>query len=89
MKAIVLFLLFAGVLLVMHAVYAQKVAAAESKTRVTYKFIPRTYLEEQLSGNAEVSSKLKGLFKDPWPGVRPNMPTDVGAFRATRRELPE
>jgi hypothetical protein len=51
----------------MHGVYEQKLAAAERKTKIEYRFVPRTYYEEQL-GKADVHGLFKNMFdkESPW-----------------------
>jgi hypothetical protein len=67
MQALVVLLLFVGMVLVMHGVYEQKLKAAEQKTRIEYRFVPRTYYEEQL-GKADVQGIYKNMFnkESPW-----------------------
>ena len=67
MKAFVILFLFVGILLIMHGIFEQKLKEAESKVKVEYKFIPRTYYEEQMS-NSDVSTKMADIFnyESPW-----------------------
>lgn len=60
--------LFVGMLLVVHGVYEEKLAAAQRNVRVEYRFVPRTFYEEQLM-NAEgtLSDKFKSMFEGTDP----------------------
>lgn len=68
MKAIAMFLLFAGIVLVIHGIYDQKYQSIKKTNKVEYRFIPRTYYEEQLANNATVSANFDGMFRkeSPW-----------------------
>jgi hypothetical protein len=61
MHSLVVFLLFLGMILIIHGVYEQKLKNVESNVRVEYRFIPRTYYEEQM-GSPDLSHKMKGMF---------------------------
>lgn len=67
MKTVVFFLFFVGLIMIIHGIYDQKVNDLNSNVRVEYRFIPRTYYEEQLS-NSSVSSQFKNMFtkESPW-----------------------
>jgi hypothetical protein len=68
MKTIVMFLIFLGALLMIKGIYEQKYDTLKKNVRVEYRFIPRTYYEEQLEQNADVSTKFKNMFgkESPW-----------------------
>lgn len=68
MKSIILFLIFLGALLMIKGIYEQKYQSLKKNVRVEYRFIPRTYYEEQLAQNADVTSKFKNMFgkESPW-----------------------
>ena len=69
LKAWLLFALFVGMFLVLHGIYEEKLEAVKrSNVRVEYRFIPRTYYEEQLM-NAEGS--LGHKFKSMFDGENP------------------
>ena len=63
MKQLVLFLVFIGVIMVMHGIYQQKIKAAQENVKIEYRFIPRTYYEEQLA-NSTISNNFKNMFND-------------------------
>jgi hypothetical protein len=68
--------------MVTHGIYEQKLKGLSDNKQVVYKFIPRTYYEEQLSDN-NVMSKLGGMFSNDssWmqatigDTIQPNQPT--------------
>lgn len=65
-------MLFVGMFLVIHGIYEEKFAALKREgVRVEYRFIPRTYYEEQLM-NAEgsLATKFKSMFEGEDPGLR-------------------
>ena len=68
MKSIILLFLFLGAFLVLSGIYEEKIKLAESRKKIEYKFIPRTYYEEQLSAQDHLSSRVGDMFKeaDPW-----------------------
>lgn len=64
MRAFAFALIIIGIFLMMHAYYEQRVKeAAESNVRVEYRFIPRSYYDEQL-GKPDVADKFKSMFKE-------------------------
>ena len=67
MRSIIIFLFCFGVILIIHSIYEQKYEALKDNARVEYRFIPRTYYEEQLA-NTPVSSLYKNMFdkESPW-----------------------
>lgn len=67
MKAFIVFLLFLGAFFIMQGIYEQKVKSIEKNKRIEYRFIPRTYLEEQMS-DGNVSEKMQSIFgtSNPW-----------------------
>lgn len=68
MKSIILFLFFFGVISLIHGIYEQKFKALQENTRIEYRFIPRTFYEEQLAENPNVASTFKNMFQkeSPW-----------------------
>lgn len=68
MKTVIMFLFFLGVVLLIHGIYDQKYKSLEENIRVEYRFIPRTYYEEQLAENPTVASNFKNMFQkeSPW-----------------------
>lgn len=68
MKSVILFIFFLGVVLLIHGIYEQKYQSLKENVRVEYRFIPRTYYEEQLAENPLVASNFKNMFQkeSPW-----------------------
>jgi len=68
MQALVVLLLFVGVVMVMHGVYEERVAVLEKQTRIEYRFVPRTYYDEQLAAHPDLDSKFGTMFskESPW-----------------------
>jgi hypothetical protein len=67
MRTIIIFLFCFGIILIIHSIYDQKYKAIQNNVRVEYRFIPRTYYDEQLS-SVPVSSMFKNIFdkESPW-----------------------
>lgn len=68
MKSILLFLFFIGSFLILSGVYEQKLDIAEQNKKIEYRFIPRTYYEEQMNQEGDIMTKYGDLFKteSPW-----------------------
>jgi hypothetical protein len=63
-------LIFAGILLFMHGYYIQQLNEARtSNKRIEYRFVPRTFYEDQFFGETP-TSLFKAMFQkaSPWPG---------------------
>lgn len=67
MKTVVIFVLFIGMFLIIQGVFDEKLKAVEENKKVVYKFIPRTYYEEQID-ESNVTSKVSTMFnkESPW-----------------------
>ena len=67
MKSIIAFLFIAGLFMIVHGIYEQKYQALKNSTKIEYRFIPKTFLEEQLA-DSTVSATLKDTLngRDPW-----------------------
>lgn len=67
MKILIIFVLFIGLFLIMQGVYDEKIKTIESNKKIEYKFIPRTYYEEQLA-DSQLSSQVESMFNydSPW-----------------------
>ena len=67
MKALVMFFLFVGMVLIIVGIYEQKLKVAKEEKKTEYKFIPRTYYDEKLS-NSDLSLKIADIFNNesPW-----------------------
>ena len=67
MKAIAIFLLFIGIILIMDGYYNNKATCPKNKTII--KYIPRSLYEEQLS---ETNNNLKDFYKSMFEDTQPN-----------------
>ena len=63
MKLLILLTLFFGIILVIHGIYEEKIKALKKEVKVEYRFIPRSYYDEQIFSN-EFSSKFSNLFDE-------------------------
>ena len=63
MKLLILLTLFAGILFVMHGIYEEKINSLKKEVKVEYRFIPRSYYDEQIFSN-QFSSKFSNLFDE-------------------------
>ena len=68
MKSIIILLLFCGMFMIIHGVYEQKFKELNDNPRVEYKFVPRTYYDEQLSSENTFGTKFSSMFDhaSPW-----------------------
>jgi hypothetical protein len=71
MKTLVVLVLFIGMFFVIQGVYEQKLKEATENKEIEYKFIPRTYYEEQIQ-NSDFAANTAQLFNSssagPWIG---------------------
>jgi hypothetical protein len=54
--------------MIMHGIYEQKYKTLVENRRIEYRFLPRTYYEEQIA-EADITAKFKNVFNkgvDPW-----------------------
>jgi|TARA_B100000497_G_scaffold25404_1_gene29921 hypothetical protein len=63
MKLLILLILFTGVILIMNGIYEEKISKLKTDVRVEYRFIPRSYYDEQIFSN-QFSSKFSNLFDE-------------------------
>jgi hypothetical protein len=68
MKAIAMFLLFLGIIMIINGIYQQQYNNFKKNVKIEYRFIPRTYYEEQLAENESVTANFKNMFQkeSPW-----------------------
>jgi hypothetical protein len=68
MRAILMFLFFTAIFLIITGIYEQKIDTLEQNKKIEYRFVPRTYLEEQLGNGGDVSDKYGTMFENasPW-----------------------
>lgn len=67
MKTVIILFLFLGMFFIIQGVFDERVKAIEENKKTVYKFIPRTYYEEQM-GDSDLSSKVAPMFnkESPW-----------------------
>ncbi len=67
MRQIILLLLFAGLAIVIHSIYEEKLQHVQRQVKVEYRFLPRTLYEEQME-QTNVLSNFKKMFShsSPW-----------------------
>ena len=65
------FTLFVGMFLVVHGIYEEKFQALKRNVKIEYRFVPRTFYEEQLmDANGSLSDKFKNIFAEDDPSIR-------------------
>lgn len=62
MRVLVTLLLFLGVFLVTHSVYDAKYRELKQEKRIEYRFVPRTYYEDQLGTTDLMGDTFKSMF---------------------------
>lgn len=81
MKLLILLTLFFGIILVIHGIYEEKINALKKEVKVEYRFIPRSYYDEQIFSN-EFSSKFSNLFdedQNKWSANQRLIDADISA----------
>lgn len=70
MKALVIMLVFSGMVIVLHSIYEEKLKRAQKQVKVEYRFLPRTLYEEQMA-KSDVIGQFRSLFDKatPWYGA--------------------
>lgn len=63
MNSPILFLLFVGLLLVVVGVYEQRLERERKTRKIEYKFVPRTYFEDQHRPQ-DLGTKYAPIFDD-------------------------
>jgi hypothetical protein len=79
MKSIIILLLFAGMFMIVHGIYEQKLKDAMKNKQIEYRFVPRSLYEEQL-GDPDVSRKFASMFdtSTPWDQAKTDAPPNLG-----------
>ena len=62
MKAIAIFLLFIGILLIIQGYYSNKLVC--KKDKVVIKYVPRSVYEDQMKPSESLQTFYKGMFED-------------------------
>lgn len=68
MKAIAIFILFLGMILIVKGYYSKKYKIL-SQPKVIIKYIPRSEYEEQLSDEQKLGEFYKGMFENTQPNI--------------------
>ena len=63
MKSFVVFALFVGIFLITSGIYEQRLEEARKDKKVEYRFIPRTYYDEQLGDKMDLASMFNNMFE--------------------------
>jgi hypothetical protein len=61
-------LIFIAAICIIIGIYEQKLEIAEQNKEIEYRFVPRTYYEEQMGNGGNVSDKFATMFdtESPW-----------------------
>ena len=78
MRSFLFLLMFVGMALVMHGIYEEKYQRLEKNVRVEYRFIPRTFYEEQMA-QTDIAGNFKSMFEKDSPWYAGANRPDVGA----------
>ena len=72
MRTLIVLMLFAGMAMIVHSVYEEKLARARKQVKVEYRFLPRTLYEEQMA-QTDTLGNFKTMFDraSPWYGTKP------------------
>lgn len=71
MKAIAIFILFLGMILIVKGYYSKKYQKL-GQPKVIIKYIPRSEYEEQLSDEQRLNDFYKGMFESTQPNLYKN-----------------
>jgi hypothetical protein len=63
MKALAIFILFIGTILIVQGYYSKKSSTCD-KEKVIIKYIPRSVYEEQMNPEESLESYYKGMFEN-------------------------
>ncbi len=68
MNSLIIFFFIIGAFLIINGIYEQKFKKLKENVRIQYRFIPKTYLEEQIANTSNISGMFKNEFNnaDPW-----------------------
>lgn len=62
MKNLIILFLFVGIFTIVHSIYENKFEELKKDKKIEYRFVPRTYYDEQL-GEPDVSNKFAAMFE--------------------------
>jgi hypothetical protein len=83
MKLLIFVILVMGVFLITYGIYEEKLRIAKEKVKVEYRFIPRSYYEEQLF-DSNFGKKLAPLFEEDSQWYERNVGREIGFNRLKR-----
>ncbi len=83
MKLVIFILLTIGIFFVVYGVYEEKLRLAQERVRVEYRFVPRSYYDEQLFDN-QFKSKLAPIFEEDSAWYDRNIGREMGFDRMKR-----
>ena len=63
MKLLILIILFIGIIFVIQGIYDEKFKTMQKEKKIEYRFIPRSYYDEQIFSD-QFSSKFSTLFDE-------------------------
>lgn len=90
MHPILVLMLFVAYALIVHGIYDDKLRTAALQSRVEYRFLPRTLLDEQLGGTTNLLGDFKSMFEGPVasPWDYANTGRDSGTDTHTKKLSP-
>ena len=68
MKLLIILMFFFGIILVVHGIYEEKFQKIKDNVKIQYRFVPRSYYDEQIF-SSQFSSKFSNIFdedQDEW-----------------------
>lgn len=80
MNLLVVIMLVAGIFMVMHGIYEEKYQELKKQTRVEYRFVPRSYYDEQLF-DSQFNDKLAGISSEDDEWYHRNIGRDMSVDR--------
>jgi hypothetical protein len=63
MQVLLFGILLTGIIMIIYGIYEERYQEIKNDVRVEYRFVPRTYYEEQLFDN-QFKSKVSSIFND-------------------------
>ena len=61
MEILLIILFFTGLLMIMYGLYENKINLLKKSKFIEYKFVPRTYYDEQIY-NIDFNKKIKNIY---------------------------
>lgn len=63
MKLLILLMFFFGILLIVQGIYEERFLTLKNKYKIQYRFVPRSYYDEQIFSN-QFASKFSNIFEE-------------------------